>query len=303
MSTGYTTYFVAVFALVIYTFYILSTLGVGGLLLSVAIGLIAGAFVDEIEYITAIIILVGLACVVLKKRDIKKGGKEGFVVGEALGTGAEISDRVKSFAPQKRSVSPVLSAGSEGFADLGSKTSDVPPPASTPATTASVTDPNTQTNKDAKEVVDAAATPANSVGATGIKPVASKGATGAGSATEGAPAGLATAATGGDIAASAPSTSGFQNQKNTGLFKLGEMPSEQKNGPFVDAASTLNKAMGSLNTDQMAAMTAESKSLIETQKNLMNMLQSMSPVLQDGRRLLDTFSGIFGGLDGVLPNK
>jgi hypothetical protein len=32
------------------------------------------------------------------------------------------------------------------------------------------------------------------------------------------------------------------------------MPSEQKNGPFVDAASTLNKAMGSLNTDQMAAM-------------------------------------------------
>lgn len=289
MSTSYTTYFVAVFALIVYTFYILSALGVAGLLLSLAIGLIAGAFLEEIEYITAIVILVGLTCVVLKQTRMAKKGKEGFVVGEALGTGEEISERVKSFAPQKKMVSPVLSKGSEGFADLGAQSTDVPPPASTPATTTSVTNPNTQTNKDAQAVVDAAATPANSIGATGVAPVASKGTTGAGSATEGVPAGLATA-----------SVSGFQTQNNGGLFKLGEMPSEQKSGPFVDAASTMKKAMGSLNTDQMAAMTAESKSLMETQRNLMNMLQSMRPVLEDGRNLLDTFSGVFGGLNGVL---
>ena len=48
--------------------------------------------------------------------------------------------------------------------------------------------------------------------------------------------------------------------------------------------------------EQMAAMTAESNSLVETQRNLMNMLQTMRPVLQDGRQLLDTFSGIFGNL-------
>jgi hypothetical protein len=39
---------------------------------------------------------------------------------------------------------------------------------------------------------------------------------------------------------------------------------------------------------------------METQRNLMNMLQSMKPVLNDGRQLLDTFSGIFGGLNGVM---
>jgi len=276
-------------ALIIYTFYILSAQGVAGLLLSIAIGLIAGAFLDSIEYITAIIILVGLLSVSIKNMRIQKAKKEGFYVGDGLGTGEEISERVKSFAPQKK-VSPVLSKGSEGFADLGAQT-DVPPPASTPATTATVTDPNTQTNKDAKEVVEASATPAKSVSTTGVMPVASSGSTGAGSAKE-TPAGLASAA-----------ANGFQNQNNTGLFKLGEMPSEQKSGPFVDVASTMNKAMSSLNKDQMAAMTEESKNLMETQKNLMNMLSSMRPVLEDGRHLLDTFSGVFGGLNGVLPGK
>jgi hypothetical protein len=76
-----------------------------------------------------------------------------------------------------------------------------------------------------------------------------------------------------------------------------------KKGPFIDAASTMTKAMNALQPDQMAAMTAESQSLLETQKNLMGMLQSMRPVLQDGRQLLDTFSGIFGGLGGLAGGK
>ena len=95
---------------------------------------------------------------------------------------------------------------------------------------------------------------------------------------------------------------GFQGP-SAGLFKLGELPSEMKKGPFIDAASTMTKAMNALQPDQMAAMTAESQSLLETQKNLMGMLQSMRPVLQDGRQLLDTFSGIFGGLGGLAGGK
>jgi len=98
------------------------------------------------------------------------------------------------------------------------------------------------------------------------------------------------------------SADGFQ-EPSAGLFKLGELPSEMKKGPFIDAASTMTKAMNALQPDQMAAMTAESQSLLETQKNLMGMLQSMRPVLQDGRQLLDTFSGIFGGLGGLTGGK
>ena len=300
MSQNYTTYLIALVALVIYSGYIMSVQGIAGFLLSVAIGLIAAAFLDRIEYLTAIIILTGLAYSMYAKRPqvVVVSKKEGFKVGEGEGTGPEIVARVVAMDPPRppRKVNPVLSAGCEGFEDISTGTTDTPPAtsegSSTPASTASVTRPK-QTDEDAAEVIAAGATPANSVAMTGVQPVADpSAATNAG--TPSGSAGLASAAM-------TPSTvSGFQGQKNTGLFKLGEMPSEQKGGPFVDVASTMNKAMSSLNTDQMAAMTAESKSLMETQRNLMNMLQSMKPVLNDGRQLLDTFSGIFGGLNGVM---
>jgi len=301
MSQNYTTYFIAVIALIIYTGYIVSVQGVAGLLLSVAIGLIAAAFLDSVEYLTAVVILTGLAYSMYAKRTpvVVVTKKEGFKVGEGEGTGPEIVARVVAMDPPRppRKVSPVLSAGCEGFADAGSASpTDTPPPTSegtsTPASTASVTKPK-QTDQEAAAVVSAGATPANSVAMTGVQGVADpSAATNAGTPT--GSAGLASAAM------TPPAVAGFQGQKNTGLFKLGEMPSEQKSGPFVDVASTMNKAMSSLNTDQMAAMTAESKSLMETQKNLLAMLQSMKPVLNDGRQLLDTFSGIFGGLNGVM---
>jgi hypothetical protein len=321
MSQNYTTYFIAVTALIIYTGYIISVQGVAGLLLSVAIGLIAAAFLDSVEYLTAIVILTGLAYTMYVKKTqvVVVAKKEGFVssepkfggqntsrdarlrkykVGEGEGTGSEIVARVVAMDPPRkaRAVSPVLSAGCEGFEDISTGSTDTPPPtsegSSVPASTASVTKPK-QTDQDAAAVVSANATPANSVATTGVQPVADPSA----ASNAGTPAGSAGLAS---AAMTPPTVAGFQGQKSTGLFKLGEMPSEQKGGPFVDVASTMNKAVGSLNTDQMAAMTAESKSLMETQKNLMNMLQSMKPVLNDGRQLLDTFSGIFGGLNGVM---
>ena len=319
MSQNYTTYFISVIALIIYTGYIVSVQGIAGLLLSIAIGLIAAAFLDSVEYLTAVVILTGLAYVMYMKRMQVGAKKEGFVssepkfggqntsrdarlgkykVGEGEGTGPEIVARVVAFDPPRppRRVSPVLSAGCEGFEDISTGSTDTPPPTSegtsTPASTASIIKPK-QTDQDAAAVVAAGAKPANSVATTGVQPVAApSAATNAG--TPAGSAGLASAAM------TPPAVAGFQGQKNTGLFKLGEMPSEQKGGPFVDVASTMNKAVSSLNTDQMAAMTAESKSLMETQKNLMNMLSSMRPVLEDGRNLLDTFSGVFGGLNGVL---
>jgi hypothetical protein len=115
------------------------------------------------------------------------------------------------------------------------------------------------------------------------------------------PAGSASAASGSiqpSAASGAAKSDGFTSGAS-GLFKLGKMPSESSSGPHVDVAATMSKALSALQPEQMAAMTAESNSLLETQRNLMNMLQSMRPVLQDGRQLLDTFSGIFGNLGGM----
>ncbi len=185
---------------------------------------------------------------------------------------------------------PVRSAGSEGFADIEEEEeSDMPPVTSegfsTSATVDSIMQP-TMTDEEAEEVVMASSEPGQTTGVMAVADESS--ATNAGSASE-VSAGMASS-----------SMEEFQGQKTNGLFQLGQMPSEQKSGPFVDIASTMNKAMSSLNQDQMKAMSEESKSLIETQKNLLTMLQSMKPVLNDGRQLLDTFSGIFGGLNGVI---
>lgn len=86
----------------------------------------------------------------------------------------------------------------------------------------------------------------------------------------------------------------FQSATNE-LFKLGKMPSEHSEGPNLDAGSTLLKAMGSFKPEQINAMSADTKQLLETQKSLMGMLTQMRPVLADGKELLQTFSGMFGG--------
>jgi len=89
---------------------------------------------------------------------------------------------------------------------------------------------------------------------------------------------------------------GYQsNGENIAIpFKLGEIPSQVKNGPHLDVASTLVTAIKSLNPDQINAMSKDTKQLIETQKSLMNMMGSMKPMLNDGKELMDTFQQMFG---------
>lgn len=91
----------------------------------------------------------------------------------------------------------------------------------------------------------------------------------------------------------------FQSATN-GLFKVGKMPSENMEGPKLDAGSTLMKAMESFKPEQINAMTSDTKQLLETQKSLMNMLNQMRPVLADGKELLQTFSGMFGNSGGAF---
>ena len=163
----------------------------------------------------------------------------------------------------------------EGFADVSNNNDDEEDEGesaeSTPAPKAEASNTEKQVDKDQAAVATAS-----------FKPDTSSGTSGA--AQPSAASGMAAA-----------TTDGFSSQ-SAGLFKLGEMPSESRTGPHVDVASTMRNALSALQPEQMAAMTAESNSLLETQRNLMNMLQTMRPVLQDGRKLLDTFGGIFGSL-------
>jgi len=86
----------------------------------------------------------------------------------------------------------------------------------------------------------------------------------------------------------------FQSATNE-LFKLGKMPSEHKEGPMLDAGGTIMKAMSAIDPATTQKMTMDTKQLLETQKSLMNMLTQMRPILSDGKELLQTFGGMFGG--------
>jgi hypothetical protein len=58
-------------------------------------------------------------------------------------------------------------------------------------------------------------------------------------------------------------------------------------------------ALNALKPDQVAAMTSDTKQLIDTQKSLMGLLQQMSPMLNEGKQMMETFQGMFGPAMGA----
>jgi hypothetical protein len=314
------TFTIAVATIGLYALYILFMGGMSGLLLSLAVALLTAAFVDHLEYIAIALVLFGLVYVLLLQRTMARyyltgaAGKEGFAApapgslvpedyaesSKMMGSGKEISDRVVAMKEGRYSprsgVQGVLSDGADGHAPATTKNSRA---------TATIKAVKKQGFLNygvyAEGFEDAAVAAGNEKGEEEKKE-------GAPAESEAAPAtktmDAETVTTQEQkkveqtATAASAATAGFQGGQAS-LFKLGEMPSESKEGPHVDVAATMQNALSALNPDQMAAMTRESQSLVETQKNLMNMLQSMRPVLQDGRQLLDTFSGIFGNLQGA----
>lgn len=89
---------------------------------------------------------------------------------------------------------------------------------------------------------------------------------------------------------SAPET--FQDNGN--LFKLGVIPTDIKGGFHIDSGTTIMNALKALKPDQIANMTSDTKQLIETQKSLMQMLQTFSPMVKEGKDMMDTFQTMFG---------
>ena len=313
------TYSLAVLTLFIYSVYISTTKGIVGLLLSLAIFLISCSFMDTMEDITAVVVLLGLAYVTVSNY---MKPKEGF---NDANTGMAITERVHTMEKQygKGKVVGLLSVGSEGFADLKvpkAKSKKSKKERDESSNTDLTTDPQEDTSADADNAdgsddttqAEDGDTPATLTEQEGQKVIDATGGNGQvgndklPSKLKNSDAANAVGVAPPSAASTAGSADGFEGAK--GLFKLGQMPSDTKSGPFVDVAATMGNAISSLQPEQMAAMTQESQKLMETQKSLMGMLQSMRPVLQDGRQLLDTFSGIFGGmgkgaggLGGVLP--
>jgi len=91
---------------------------------------------------------------------------------------------------------------------------------------------------------------------------------------------------------------GFENKPDGGLFKLGVIPTDEKGGFHIDSGTSVLNALKSLKPDQISAMTQDTKQLIETQKTLMNMLQSFKPMMSEGKEMMDTFQQMFSPAGG-----
>jgi hypothetical protein len=84
------------------------------------------------------------------------------------------------------------------------------------------------------------------------------------------------------------------NPAPVGEFKLGDVPKDEKGGLFIDQGTTLMNALNGLKPDQITAMSNDTKQLIETQKSLMGMLNTLAPMMKEGSNLLGMFNGMFG---------
>ena len=87
------------------------------------------------------------------------------------------------------------------------------------------------------------------------------------------------------------------------FFELGKkykLPSEEDDKGFhLDAGTTFMNAYKSLKPDQIAAMTKDTQELMDTQKQLMSTLNTLKPLMQDGKNMMNTFQSYFGS----VPNS
>ena len=255
------TYHISLVIIVITALYTLVYSGLTGLLLCSSITLITAAFVEDFEIVTAITVIFALFYTAFLKRYLQK--LEPFTDAEIL---SRLDKMKSSYHPVKQNINTEtgMIAGCynpsiEGFADAGtaSEKKDGQPSQSTsaPAKQGDGVD-----SKEAKQVAENVKK-AEANKSNGVKDV---------------------------------SKEEFQSATG-GLFKLGEMPSEHKDGPHLDPGKTIMQAMSNFDPKAISSMTDDTKKLLETQKSLMGMLNQMRPVLADGRELLNTFSGLFGG--------
>jgi hypothetical protein len=237
-----TTEMLSYVALGVYALYAIFTLGMSGLMFSIAVGLLTFSLLDSVEISTAIVILFGLLYRYFSRQSTYYQQPVKATEGFSLQDVAKRVGSIKQKAPMSTYSSPFV----EGFADADS-----------------VTKGKAEGEQKATDAASAVTKPAT----TETKKEDEK--------------------------------ESFESQ-SSGLFKLGEIPTEGKGGPHIDQGTTLMNAISSLKPEQIKAMTDDTRKLLDTQKNLMGMLNTMKPMLNDGKQLMETFQQMFG--PGASPS-
>jgi hypothetical protein len=249
------TYNISLVILVITALYTLIYSGLTGLLLCSSVTLIAAAFMEQFELITAVAVIFSLFYIYYLKPLLRK-----FEPFQNQDPPQDILNRVNKMkgsykeVPQnledpRREPAGVYDPAVEGFQDV---------------------QPNVPKEGESSESKAAPAKRMNEVNPVEVEKVTSA------------------------VKKEKDTVDAEFESATNSLFKVGKMPSENMDGPKLDSGSTLLKAMESFKPEQINAMTGDTKQLLETQKALMGMLNQMRPVLADGKELLQTFSGMFG---------
>lgn len=86
------------------------------------------------------------------------------------------------------------------------------------------------------------------------------------------------------------------------LGKKYKMPASEKDDQdfHLDAGTTFMTAYKSLKPEQIAAMTKDTQELMETQKQLMGTLQTLKPLISDGKQMMEMFQSYFGSSKASL---
>lgn len=279
MKFNTVTYNISFAILIVAAIYTLAYSGLTGLLICSAVALIAASFLDQFEIIVAFSVLFAMIYILFFKTVLKKF--EPF-------QNTPITDRItmmkKDYKPNT-TIEPmgIYSSSIEGFEDVQPT---IPKDGYSEKESNASTQPEQPEQPDQTKVnPEQAAKVANDVAKVMSKITKDKTTT---------PDKTEITGTTNELKNNTIIKDEFQSATNE-LFKLGKMPSEHTEGPMLDSGSTLLKAMGSFKPEQINAMSEDTKQLLETQKSLMGMLTQMRPVLADGKELLQTFSGMFGG--------
>jgi hypothetical protein len=70
--------------------------------------------------------------------------------------------------------------------------------------------------------------------------------------------------------------------------------------PFIDVGKTFLEAYRSLSPKQIENMTSDTKELIDTQKALLQTIQSLAPIVTEGRQMLQSFQSTFGDQQSIM---
>ena len=290
MKFNNTTYMISVSLLVIWAIYVFFIRGFVGILLTGGIALVVASMVDSLELVTGATIIGGYLLLWAMSRirmfepfmDTPKqiterlaaaSKADKFTVEGPSDPRARAAVRMEMGEGPRKIVGVYDCDGIEGFEDAGAPGA---PDNSTPAPTASTKEISSQFQDTIMSTVSALTEKAK-------KDSNEK----------------TTTSTDAQAGASPTKTESPFRSDPSGLFKLGEIPTESRDGPIIDAGATFMKALNALDPSQIKSMSDDTAKMVDAQKNLIGLLNTMKPILQDGQKLMQTFTSVLGQPGGV----